>query len=707
MNAREGLGYSWSLDDPAAAVVALARATGLPLLSAPRRAPASDGARPMSRRVSEIADSLGLEARETEVLYDETVRFLRRGAPALIEVDAEGRRGLVALASGGRRSVVLASPAGHLERVPLRDVDQLLRAGAERAHEPKLRATLAAMDIAGDSARHARARWRLLEHALGAAVISGCHCLYPRASQSLSADLSSAGVWRPAAAAVCVHLVAHAFGIISWLVLGRQALQGSFGMDDLWVWCLAMATSVGLGTVESLSLGNASLLFGAALKRKLLLGALQLDVDTVRSAGVGEFLGRVIESEALEGLLTGGGFAVAFACAELLVLPWIVLYTPLGAPFLALSALWAALGMAAVYHLYRRSLSWSKLRIGMTRDLVERLVGHRTRLAQQPLATWHDEEDTQLATYSESSRDIDIASTWLSFASGRAFFLVGFAYAAVVLLGGSFTPLAVAGALGTLLLVDGALGRLIGGAQTLLKVTISGQMVASLYRAAQRDRAPGSVGLSSPHAGADSLAVAELRQVTFTHGTRLEAALRGVSLRVEAGDRILMEGPSGGGKSTLAALLSGARAPSGGLVLCHGLDVGALGQGRWRREVITVPQFHENYVLSESLAFNLLLGSTWPPTPAALARLRELCDELGLTPLIRRMPAGLNQIVGESGWQLSHGERSRLFIARALMQEPSLLILDESLGALDPEMQGEVLSCILRRARALMVIAHP
>ena len=50
--------------------------------------------------------------------------------------------------------------------------------------------------------------------------------------------------------------------------------------------------------------------------------------------------------------------------------------------------------------------------------------------------------------------------------------------------------------------------------------------------------------------------------------------------------------------------------------------------------------------------------------------------------------------MGESGWQLSHGERSRLFIAGGLMQEPSLQILDESLGALDPEMQGDVLACI-------------
>jgi ATP-binding cassette subfamily B protein len=65
------------------------------------------------------------------------------------------------------------------------------------------------------------------------------------------------------------------------------------------------------------------------------------------------------------------------------------------------------------------------------------------------------------------------------------------------------------------------------------------------------------------------------------------------------------------------------------------------------------------------------------------------------------------QIVGESGWQLSHGERSRLFIARALLQEADLLLLDESFAALDPESLGQALRYVLARADALLVVAHP
>ena len=65
------------------------------------------------------------------------------------------------------------------------------------------------------------------------------------------------------------------------------------------------------------------------------------------------------------------------------------------------------------------------------------------------------------------------------------------------------------------------------------------------------------------------------------------------------------------------------------------------------------------------------------------------------------------QMVGESGWQLSHGERSRLFIARALLQGVELIVLDESFAALDPETLQQAMDCVLQRASTLLVVAHP
>jgi len=120
-----------------------------------------------------------------------------------------------------------------------------------------------------------------------------------------------------------------------------------------------------------------------------------------------------------------------------------------------------------------------------------------------------------------------------------------------------------------------------------------------------------------------------------------------------------------------------------------------------------VPQFHENHVFSASLLFNLLLGRAWPPRREDVEAARELCRELDLGGLLERMPSGLEQLVGESGWQLSHGERSRLFIARALLQRLDLRVLDESFAALDPETLERVLDCVLARAETVLVIAHP
>ena len=118
------------------------------------------------------------------------------------------------------------------------------------------------------------------------------------------------------------------------------------------------------------------------------------------------------------------------------------------------------------------------------------------------------------------------------------------------------------------------------------------------------------------------------------------------------------------------------------------------------------PQFHENHVLTETFALNVLMGRSWPPQPADVEAAEDVCRELGLDNLHSRMPAGLWRIVGETGWQLSHGERSRLYIARALLQEADLIILDESFAALDPETLQRCLRCALSRACTLLVIAH-
>ena len=119
------------------------------------------------------------------------------------------------------------------------------------------------------------------------------------------------------------------------------------------------------------------------------------------------------------------------------------------------------------------------------------------------------------------------------------------------------------------------------------------------------------------------------------------------------------------------------------------------------------PQYHENHIFTDSLAFNLLLGRQWPPSEKDWADAETVCRELGLGELLERMPGGLQQLVGETGWQLSQGERSRIFMGRALLQGARLVILDESFAALDPENLRQCLECALKRTETLMVLAHP
>ncbi|HEX7843501.1 MAG TPA: ATP-binding cassette domain-containing protein, partial [Kofleriaceae bacterium] len=262
-----------------------------------------------------------------------------------------------------------------------------------------------------------------------------------------------------------------------------------------------------------------------------------------------------------------------------------------------------------------------------------------------------------------------------------------------------------------------SLTRLAAGVDQLATAHVAWQRVAPLFHAAAiatsgQDASRALRGTTAPEylvapppKGREP--VLEAVDVSFRHPGRASDVLSGCGLIVRTGDRVLIQGPSGGGKSTLVSLLTGMQLPSNGLLLARGLDMSCLGETGWRSRVSASPQFHENHILTESFAFNLLMSRAWPPRPEDMEDARAICVELGLGPLLDRMPGGMYQMVGETGWQLSHGEQSRLFIARALLQRSDVVILDESLAALDPDSMALVLRCLRARAPSLIVVAHP
>ena len=418
----------------------------------------------------------------------------------------------------------------------------------------------------------------------------------------------------------------------------------------------------------------------------------------------------MIESEAVESLAVSGGILGLLAGIEL-ALAAAVLGMGAGGGLQVLLLLgWVAGTGFLGWRYVRQRRHWTAARLDMTHDLVERLTGHRTRLAQEGSAHWHAGEDAALARYLALARVMDRTAAGLLALVPRGWLLVGLLGFIPAFVTGRSAPPALAVSLGGLLLAFAAFKKLAAGLWHLAGAAIAWEQVAPLFQAAARPQVPTPPALAPAPGGGDTAGeppVLEAHDLVFRYRSRGAPVLRGISLRLGAGERILLQGPSGGGKSTLATLLTGLRLPESGLLLLGGLDLQTLGAAGWQRRVVAAPQFHDNHVFTGTFAFNLLMGRRWPPQPEDLAQAEALCHALGLTALLNRMPAGLLQLVGETGWQLSHGERSRLFLARAMLQGAACLILDESFAALDPPTLHQALRCVLDRATTLVVIAHP
>jgi ATP-binding cassette subfamily B protein len=456
--------------------------------------------------------------------------------------------------------------------------------------------------------------------------------------------------------------------------------------------------------------GSVAIEAGLLLKRRLLAGALALDPDATRAEGAGRMLGRVLESETVEHLALDAGGALVFSGVELLGSAAILAVGAACAIELTLFGVFVVAAIALGVALVRRRSEWTDARLALTHDMVERLVGHRTRVAQESREQWHDAEDQAESRVVRASARLDAIVITLTSVLPRAWLLASIGALCYAIVTGGRTPAGVAVTLGGAMVAFGALRRVSGGAGAVASVAIAWKRVAPLFDAAGRVEPPPPPAVAVEHDATSrepAAAVLEARDISYGYPRRRDAVLRGLELRIARNDHVLLTGSSGSGKSTLGAIVAGLRAPSSGLVLLDGLDARTLGAAAWRRRVASAPQFHENHVLGATFAFNILMGRAWPPAGSDLAAAHEICTELELGDLLQRMPAGLQQTVGETGWQLSHGERSRLFLARALLQEADVVVLDESFAALDPATLAKTVACAKRHAKALLVIAHP
>jgi len=706
---------SWPFDRLGEAIAVLARRAGLARSGEQPQPPRADVARDrgaLARWVEAACRSMGFEAEPTHAALRDVDDMLRGAAPAMVRLPADpadrsGSPRFVALAGAVRRRAVLViGPDHRAHRVTIAALRGALCRPVEAEAEADLDQLSAAVSAGGTSSSRRRTREALLRELRGGTPIGDVFTLRLSPGAPFWRQLRGARLTRKLAAIAAAHALQYALWVGSWWMLGRGALAGR--LDPSWIaaWALLVSASHAVRLQALRDQGGFAIAAGALLRQRLLLGALRMSQDAVRRQGTGQLLGRVLESEALESLGLTGGLATMEAVIELVIAPAVLWAGAGGALHAALLLVWVAGTAALALRYHRARTRWTDARVSMTNDLVEALIGHRTRVAQEAPGAWNRAADAGLAHHVDLARAMDREGARFRALVARGWLIAGVAGIAAPFVAGTAGPTALAIGLGGVLLAHRALARLAIGMVALSGAAIAFRQIAPLHRAAARAEAPGLPDFAVAGARAAAGAV-EAHDLAFRHGERGDPVLDGVSLRIRPGDRILLEGPSGGGKSTLAAVLSGLRAPESGALLIGGLDRATLGTDGWRRRVTTAPQFQDNHVLTETLLFNLLMGGDWPPEPRAVREAEAVCADLGLGPLLERMPAGILQVVGETGWQLSHGERSRLFIARALLQDPDLVILDENFGALDPENLEAALRCVLARARSLLVIAHP
>jgi ATP-binding cassette subfamily B protein len=656
-----------------------------------------------------------------------------KDAPAFfcVEPGLDDAGGWVAvLGSDGATARVLA-PDGETMRLAVAEIARLLRAPIEARVAPGL-------DGVGERAGLGASRSAAVRDALVAACLAEEPPLEGWRVRSRAASLASAlraaGVARRLALTSLAYGAQLAFLVVAWWMVGAHAATGRAG-PGVGAWVGVLAAFVAAHAAASWSAGRLALDGGRLLRARLMDGLLALDSEPLRAEGVGQLLGRVMETEAVESLSLGGGLLGVAGLFELTTGAIILALGARASSELAVLALALTVGGALAARLWRALGHWSALRLALTHDLVERMAGHRTLVAQQPPELRHRGEDEALAAYEAAGRALDRSSAAFGVIVPRGWLFVGVATLAPALATADVSAGLVATTLGGVLFVYGALRKLTLAYPALATAAVAWRQVAPLFaRAFEPGAAPtrslaGRAGVAgaparAPAAGphvagapgrgptagarvATDPVLVEARDIGFRYPNRAAPALAGCSLEIRRGDRVLLEGPSGGGKSTLASLVAGLRPPDVGVLALDGVDQSELGLAGWRERVGVVPQFHENHVFSESVLFNLLLGRAWPPRREDVAAAQTLCTELDLGGVLARMPSGLEQLVGENGWQLSHGERSRLFIARALLQRLDLRVLDESFAALDPETLERVLDCVLARAETLLVIAHP
>ena len=258
--------------------------------------------------------------------------------------------------------------------------------------------------------------------------------------------------------------------------------------------------------------------------------------------------------------------------------------------------------------------------------------------------------------------------------------------------------------LGALIAFSTYMGMAVGPVQSLLGLYVAVQrMAVSLGRVMElKQEAVAVCEAQTPRPMPQGPGELRLEGVHFAHDGRQGAVLADVHVCVPGGLKVAISGASGVGKSTLIDLLQRFYDPDAGRILLDGADLRELDLAALRQRIAVVSQ--DIVLLRGTLAQNLAYGAPHASRDA----LEQVVRLAHLEPLVESLPLGLDSMLGERGQQLSGGQKQRIAIARAVLQAPSILVLDEATSAVDEATEREVIAAIdqLFAGRTRILISH-
>jgi len=193
----------------------------------------------------------------------------------------------------------------------------------------------------------------------------------------------------------------------------------------------------------------------------------------------------------------------------------------------------------------------------------------------------------------------------------------------------------------------------------------------------------------------------EFRDVTFAYPGR-PPVLTGFNLKIAAGETVALTGPNGSGKSTLVHLLMRFMEPAGGRILIDDADIAEVELGSLRRQIGLVAQ--NTLLLNGTVIENIGYGQP----DASMADIKKAAHAARADEFIAALPNGYDTVIGDQGVKLSGGQRQRLSLARTLLKNPPILVLDEATAMFDPDGEAEFIRVLqdLRQARTVILITH-